>query len=99
MNNILIYTLLILFIIIILIIIFASLEDEKEEKKEEQEPIKNYLQLQNMTTQEILLFKNKNEFIKTIKDYNTIKYFLKGTEEENIRQLITWYYPGYKRLD
>lgn len=100
MNNILIYTLLILFIIIILIMIFASLEDEKEEdKKEIQEPIKNYLQLQNMTTQEILLFKNKNEFIKTIKDYDTIKYFLKGTEDENIKQLITWYYPGYERLD
>ena len=74
-------------------------EQVPEEKKEAPEERKNYyLQLKNMTTHEILLFKDKKEFINTIKQYDSIKYFLKGTEEENINQLISWYYPGFKKL-
>lgn len=92
--------------IIILYIIFLGLglyinniiKQEKTSKIKESEEIKNYLQLQNMTTNEIIQFRNKNEFLKTIKDYDTIKYFLKGTEEENTNKLIEWYYPGFKRL-
>lgn len=77
-----------------------TLYNEPEEQTEETEERNNYyLQLQNMTSQEILLFKNKKEFIDTIKQYDSIKYFLKGTEEQNIEQLIEWYYPNYKRLD
>lgn len=78
-----------------------TLYDEKEtkEQEEEQEERNNYyLQLQNMTTQEILLFKNKKEFIDTIKQYDTVKHFLKGKEEENTQQLINWFYPGYEKL-
>lgn len=71
---------------------------EEQTKEETEEKNSYYLQLQNMTTQEILLFKDKKEFINTIKQYNSIKYFLKGTEEQNINQLIEWYYPGYKKL-
>lgn len=75
------------------------LYDKQEEQTEEPEERNNYyLQLQNMTTDEILVFKNKKEFINTIKQYDSIKYFLKGTEEQNIEQLIEWYYPGYKKL-
>lgn len=97
-----IITIIILYIIFLTIGLYIkaiSQQDKKQQIKEESKEKSNYLQLQNMTTQEILLFKNKNEFIKTIKDYDTIKYFLKGTEEEKIKQLITWYYPGYERLD
>lgn len=70
----------------------------RPEEKTTEERQDYYLQLQNMTSQEILLFKNKKEFIDTIKQYDSIKYFLKGTEEENIEQLIEWYYPGFKKL-
>lgn len=80
-------------------LIYTLYDRPEEQTKEEIEEKNNYyLQLQNMTSQEILLFKNKKEFIDTIKQYDTIKYFLKGTEEQNIEQLIEWYYPGYKKL-
>lgn len=96
-NRILLITLII--IVIYTLIIILSLPSKPETKKESPEEKQDYyLQLQNMTTQEILLFKNKKEFIDTIKQYDTIKYFLKGTEEQNIKQLIDWYYPGYKKL-
>lgn len=92
---------LIVFSIIIFMMIYISLigkdeEDEETEIKEAKNSI--YLTLQNMTTEEILQFKNKNDFIKTIKDYDMIKYFLKGTEEENNNKLINWYYPEYRKL-
>ena len=85
-------------VIYTLIIILTINKEAAEEQEEPEERNNYYLQLQNMTTQEILLFKNKKEFIDTIKQYDTIKYFLKGTEEQNIEQLIDWYYPGYKKL-
>lgn len=95
----------IILLTLLIIVIYSSLiyvlyeEHELKEAVEESEEKNNYyLQLQNMTTQEILLFKNKKEFIDTIKQYDSIKYFLKGTEEQNIEQLIEWYYPGYKKL-
>lgn len=96
------YNIILLTLIIILIYstLIYTLYNKPEEKTKEQPEERNdyYLQLQNMTTDEILLFKNKKEFINTIKQYDSIKYFLKGTEEENINQLIEWYYPGYKKL-
>lgn len=96
-NRILLITLII--IVIYTLIIILSIKPEREEQQEATEERQDYyLQLQNMTTDEILLFKNKKEFIDTIKQYDSIKYFLKGTEEENIEQLIDWYYPGYKKL-
>lgn len=97
-----IYRILLLTLIITVIystLIYTLYDRPEEQTKEEPEERNNYyLQLQNMTSQEILLFKNKKEFIDTIKQYDSIKYFLKGTEEENINQLIEWYYPGYKKL-
>lgn len=90
----------IVFSIIIFMMIYISLIGKDEEQEIEIKEVKNsmYLSLQNMTTAEILQFKNKNDFIKTIKDYDMIKYFLKGTEEENTDQLIKWYYPQYKKM-
>lgn len=78
---------------------FVPIEDiEERPTKTEKEIDSVYLTLQNMTTDEILLFKNKKDFMKTIEGLDTIKYFLKGTEEENIDKLIGWYYKGYKKL-
>lgn len=79
-------------------LIYTLYNEPEEQTKELEERNNYYLQLQNMTTDEIMLFKDKKEFINSIKQYDTIKYFLKGTEEENIDQLIKWYYPGYKKL-
>ena len=88
-----------LLIIIFLLIGLYLKDDETEEKEEQKEERKDfYLQLQNTTTSEILTFKRKEDFIKTIKQYDSIKYFLKGTEDENNEQLIKWYYPNYKRV-
>ena len=95
-TNILIITLIITLIYTLIIILTINKETATKEEPEERESY--YLQLLNMTTGEILLFKNKKEFINSIKQYNTIKYFLKGTEEENIKRLIEWYYPEYKKL-
>jgi len=98
-NRILLITLIITLIYTLVIILTMNREAAEEQTKEQPEERQDYyLQLQNMTTQEILLFKNKKEFINTIKQYDSIKYFLKGTEEQNIEQLIDWYYPGYKKL-
>lgn len=99
MEKILLYTMIILVLTFVIIGLCYNeeIEEEGEEEKEEERE-ESYLKLLNMTTNEILLFKNKNDFIKTIKQYDTIKYFLKGTEEENVNQLLTWYYPGYKKL-
>ena len=84
-----------IFLIIAIIELFYNEREETEEQEEEE---RFYLKLMNTTSKEILLFKNKNEFIKSIKDYDTIKYFLKGTEEENTDKLLHWYYPGYKKM-
>lgn len=99
MSKIILYTFIILLIILFLIALFYSFyEEEEQEETTEQEREETYLSIMNMTTSEILTFRNKNDFIKTIKQYDTIKYFLKGTEEENTEQLLKWYYPNYKRL-
>ena len=84
----------------IFLVIGLHLQDNIKEESEEQKEEKSfYLRLINTSNHEILTFKNKNDFIKTIKQYDNIKYFLKGSEEENVNQLITWYYPQYERLD
>ena len=84
----------------IFLVIGLHLGDNNEEESEEQKEEKSfYLRLINTSNHEILAFKNKNDFIKTIKQYDSIKYFLKGTEDENNDQLIEWYYPQYERLD
>ena len=99
MSNIIFIIFLELFITLIITLLFIP--EEKEEKivykAKEKEDIA-YLTLQNMTTDEILRFRNKNDFMRTIEGYETIKYFLKGTEEENIDKLINWYYKGYKKI-
>lgn len=113
MESIIIYTSLILSIITITTLYFYMLgegnrkekiiyKENKRDYREYKEPSEErkelYLQLANLTTGEILQFKNKNEFIRSIQGYDTIKHFLKGTERENQDQLINWYYPGYKKL-
>ena len=95
-TNILIITLIITLIYTLIIILTINKETPTKEEPEERENY--YLQLLNMTTGEILLFKNKKEFINSITQYDMIKHFLKGTEEENIKRLIEWYYPEYKKL-
>ena len=72
--------------------------DYREYKEPGEERKELYLQLANLTTGEVLQFKNKNDFIRNIQGYDTVKHFLKGTEEENTKQLIEWYYPGFKKL-
>lgn len=89
--------------VVVLLIVVISYKPEREPikrviREEMQQEEKNYLTLQNMTTYEILTFKNKNDFYKTIEGFDTVKYFLKGTEKENINQLIKWYYPGYRAI-
>ena len=61
------------------------------EETEERE--KAYLVLQNMTTQEILLFKKKEDFIKDVGCYDVLKRFY------NDNEIIEKIYPNYKRLD
>ena len=102
-NRILLLTLII--IVIYTLIIILSIKPEKEERsykkpvrEESKEKDQFYMELLNASTGEILQFRNKKEFINSIKGYDTIKYFLKGTDEENIKQLIEWYYPGFKKL-
>lgn len=86
-------------IFLILGYIIREITEEREEEETPKEEKKGfYLQLINTSTQEILSFKNKKEFYNTIEGLDTIKYFLKGTEEQNNNKLIEWYYPGYKKL-
>ena len=89
----------IIFTIFLVIGLHLQDNNEREETEEQKEEKSFYLRLINTTNQEILTFKKKDDFIKTIKQYDSIKYFLKGTEEENTNQLITWYDPHYERLD
>lgn len=97
-------TIIFLIFSIFLIIGYAIRINQEEPGKNKPAPIipeekkKFYLQLINTSTEEILTFKNKKDFLNTIEGLDTIKYFLKGTEEENTQQLINWYYPGYKKL-
>lgn len=99
MDKILLYTVIIVVIIFVLIGLCYNEELEEQDYTEELEDREEaYLTIQNMTSNEVLLFKDKKQFIDTIKQYDTIKYFLKGTEEENTNKLLEWYYPGYKKL-
>ena len=101
--RIILLTLLITCIYLSLIYVLYNEPKEAEERhytpprKTEREE-RFYMKLLNASTGEVLQFRNKKEFINSIKGYDTIKYFLKGTDEENIKQLIEWYYPGYKKL-
>ena len=102
MTNILLI-ILIQFVVILLIVIISYKPSREEQTRIYQPRIykeeeKNYLTLQNMSTYEILTFKDKKDFYKTIEGLDTIRYFLKGTEEENNIQLVKWYYPGYRIL-
>lgn len=101
-NRILLITLIITVTYTLIIILSMKPEEERyytpSRKTEREEKEKFYMQLLNASTGEVLQFRNKKEFINTIKGYDTIKYFLKGTDEENIKQLIEWYYPGFKKL-
>ena len=91
-NRILLITLII--IVIYTLIIILSLPTKPEAKKESPEERKDYyLKLQNMTTQEILLFKRKEDFIKDVGCYDILREFY------NDNQIIDKVYPNYKRLD
>lgn len=67
-----------------------SPEDQEKEKTEERQ--ETYLKLQNMTTQEILLFKKKEDFIRDVGCYDILRNFY--TDDEIIKKI----YPNYKRL-
>ncbi|MEE1125335.1 MAG: hypothetical protein U0L18_05285 [Acutalibacteraceae bacterium] len=92
--RILLLTLLIMVIYSCLIYVLYD-EKESEEKQPEQpeEREKAYLTLQNMTTQEILLFKKKDDFIKDVGCYDVLRNFY--NDDEIIKKI----YPNYKRLD
>ena len=92
LSNILIYTGSIL-LIIAFIYELAYLLQPKKQKESKEERKNYYLKLQNMTTQEILLFKNKEAFIKDVGCYDVLKNFY--TDD----QIISKCYPNYKRLD
>lgn len=92
--NILLYTTFIVVIIFVIIGLCYNEEIETEEQEREIEERENcYLKLQNMTTKEILLFKNKNEFIRDVGCYDVLREFY------NDEQIIDKVYPNYKRLD
>ena len=94
-NKILLITLIIINIYIILYFIsslfYKETETKQEKPKEERESY--YLKLQNMTTQEILLFKRKEDFIKDVGCYDILREFY------NDKEIIDKVYPNYKRLD
>ena len=90
--NILLYTMIIVILIFVLIGICYN-EEEPEETEEQEEREKAYLTLQNMTTNEILLFKRKEDFIKDVGCYDILREFY------NDEQIVNKVYPNYKRLD
>lgn len=93
-NKILLITLIIINIYIILYFISSLFYNKPEEKKEPKEERESYyLKLQNMTTQEILLFKRKEDFIKDVGCYDILREFY------NDKEIIDKVYPNYKRLD
>ena len=94
MKTIILYTIIILLIIIIIISLCYNEDiEETEEQIEKEEREQYYLKLQNMTTKEILLFKNKKEFIRDVGCYDVLREFY------NDDQIIKKVYPNYKRLD
>ena len=92
LSTILIYTGFIL-LIIAFIYELAYLLQPTKQKESKEDNKKYYLKLQNMTTEEILLFKNKEAFIKDVKCYDVLRNFY--TDD----QIINKCYPNYKRLD
>lgn len=92
MDKILLYT---TFLVVITFVIIGLCynEEEEAEETEEQEREKVYLTLQNMTTNEILLFKKKEDFIKDVGCYDILREFY------NDKQIVEKVYPNYKRLD
>lgn len=93
-NRILLITLIIIVIYTLIILLAINKEPTEEKTTEEQEEReKAYLTLQNMTTQEILLFKRKEDFIKDVGCYDVLRNFY--NDDEIIKKI----YPNYKRLD
>ena len=95
MEMIMLYT---TFIVVIIFVIIGlcyneDIEETEEQKEEKEEREQYYLKLQNMTTKEILLFKNKKEFIRDVGCYDVLREFY------NDEQIIDKVYPNYKRLD
>lgn len=94
MEMILLYTTFIVVIIFVIIgLCYNEDIEETEEQIETEEREQYYLKLQNMTTNEILLFKNKKEFIRDVGCYDVLREFY------NDEQIIDKVYPNYKRLD
>lgn len=94
MGMILLYTTFIVVIIFVIIgLCYNEDIEETEEQIETEEREQYYLKLQNMTTNEILLFKNKKEFIRDVGCYDVLREFY------NDEQIIDKVYPNYKRLD
>lgn len=93
--NILLYTMIIITIIFVIIGLCYNedIEETKEKETEKQDREQCYLKLQNMTTKEILLFKDKKEFIRDVGCYDVLREFY------NDEQIINKVYPNYKRLD
>lgn len=91
MKTIILYTLLQLTFIWFLVELFHLLRPVNAKEKEEERK-KDYLKLQNMTTQEIMIFKNKNEFIKDVGCYDVLREFCNDDE------IIKKCYPNYKRV-
>lgn len=72
-------------------VLYDRPEETQPEQPEEREKV--YLILQNMTTQELLLFKKKDDFIKDVGCYDILRNFY--NDDEIIKKI----YPNYKRLD
>ena len=93
MERIFLYTMIIVILIFVIIGLCYNEEYDEEEIEEQEEREQCYLKLQNMTTQEILLFKRKEDFIKDVGCYDILREFY------NDSQIIDRVYPNYKRLD
>ncbi len=93
MDKIVLYTTFLVVIIFVIIGLCYNEEYEEEETEEQEEREQVYLTLQNMTTNEILLFKRKEDFIKDVGCYDILREFY------NDNQIINKVYPNYKRLD
>lgn len=92
-NRILLITLIIMATYIFIIILSMNKEEREEQEEQPEEREKAYLTLQNMTTDEILLFKRREDFIKDVGCYEILRNFY--NDDEIIKKI----YPNYKRLD
>lgn len=91
-NRILLIILIITVIYTVIILLTINKESTEEQPEQPEEREKAYLILQNMTTQEILLFKKKEDFIKDVGCYDVLRNFY--NDDEIIKKI----YPNYKRL-